>query len=249
MANYRKTIIIDVETGGLDPSKDSLLEVCIKELNGKVLLNTLVSNTEQLNINPSALDINQLDEENIKKNGISDFDCYNKIRNILINLNQEDENTKKSLNLSPDFAISGKNVIFDINFIKELFKRHNDELDNYIERYRFLEIDTLLLSHEIRNNMTFPNLSLENVCNHFKIDFIPHRAYNDVIASEKLLNKLINNKRTLQEILFKVYSINPQLIFFNVDFHRECEKEAGHKINFIQFMDAKQTYLGSKKEK
>jgi len=245
----RVIVNLDIETGGLNPSTDAILEVCMKRFNGEILINTLVSNTSKLNINQTTLDVNNISLEETKKKGISDFALYNKLKTIFQKLQLEVNDIENEKNVSSQIVFTGKNVQFDLKFIEELFRRHNDELDSIIYRYRILEIDSLILAYEIRNKTLFSSLSMSNVCDFFNIQFEPHRAKNDVIANEKLLNKLINNKRTLKEIMFKVYSSNPQLIYYNADFHREVEKEAGHPINFLHFIEKKIQYLGKWKKK
>ena len=188
--NFTKLLYLDVETGGLDPSKHALLS--ISGLIYSYNQNTNSFDNESFNyyINPpanyiiekSALEINGLTED-----FISQQETYEQVYKKLITL--FDKYIDK-YNKDDKFLLITYNGKFDISFLQEFFKYNkNDFLFSYISGYN-LDVYELVKHIYYCYNLPLQNLRLTTVCEYFNINHNAHTSLGDVTATCKLYNIL-----------------------------------------------------------
>ena len=185
--NLNTFVAIDLETTGLNPKEESIIEVsAVKFINGKKdsIFSQLTNPGKP--ISPFIEDLTGINNDMVKGKSI--------FKDILNEL----------LDFVGDFPIIGHNVNFDINFIKEHSK---DGLDLRVSNKI---CDTYLLSkialfsneeHSLESISEFYGFSIEG----------SHRATNDAINSGKILIRLLEDLVEFEsEILSRINSIFSQ---------------------------------------
>ncbi|MDE6748080.1 MAG: 3'-5' exonuclease [Lachnospiraceae bacterium] len=157
-------VCLDLETTGLDPKKDKIIEIgAVRVRDGEIvaMLETF--------INPDRA----LDERIIELTGIVDEQLQDApdIRDILPEL----------LDFIGDDVLLGHSVLFDYSFVKRAAVN---------ERLTFEKngIDTLKLARKFLPDLE--SRSLEFLCRHFEIEHSAHRAIADAKATLVLYRKL-----------------------------------------------------------
>lgn len=158
-------VVIDIETTGLDPSYDEIIEIAALKINS----NEIVDKFETL-IKPSE----PLDEFIIGLTGITNEMLENspKIQDVLSNF----------LNFIDNNILVGHNVNFDINFLYDyIMAIYNKPFNNdYIDTMRL----TRKLTPELKHHR------LKDMVKYFNIEnFVAHRAMPDVLATYEILTK------------------------------------------------------------
>lgn len=170
--------LIDIETTGLNPYFDSIIEIaCIKFRNGFEIdrFQSLIQPDQRYDDNTF------VDDFIISFTGITNemLETAPKFDTIFADL----------WNFLKDELIVGHNVNFDINFLYDSFQCHNNIIFN--NDY----VDTLRLSRHILPELDHHGLN--DLTDHFEISLPHHRALNDcLITQEVLLNltKIITDK-------------------------------------------------------
>lgn len=169
MEKIKPYVIIDLETTGLDPINDRIIEI------GAIRIGE--ENKEYSAIIKQEIDV---PEKIIDLTGIS----YQEIKG--------GKGEEIAINELMDFIgediILGYNINFDIKFINEALKRHGKS------KLRNMTYDVMKY---VKNDKLFlKNYKLETVLKEYEIDIVvPHRALEDVKIIQELigkLNKLVN---------------------------------------------------------
>ena len=165
MKQLESYIALDLETTGLNPKKDKIIEIgAVKVCDGNVV------DTFQTLVYPGI----HIKEEVEKLTGIS-----NEMVKYAYNIN---EVVPKFLEFAKDLPLVGHNIMFDYSFIKKA-------IVNYGEAYERLGIDTLKLSRKFLPNLEKKNLNY--VCEYLNIkNENHHRALNDALAAHIIFEKL-----------------------------------------------------------
>ncbi len=195
MKQLESYIALDLETTGLNPKKDKIIEIgAVKVCDGNVV------DTFQTLVYPGI----HIKEEVEKLTGIS-----NEMVKYAYNIN---EVVPKFLEFAKDLPLVGHNIMFDYSFIKKA-------IVNYGEAYERLGIDTLKLSRKFLPNLEKKNLNY--VCEYLNIkNENHHRALNDALAAHIIFEKLKkqfyhSNLEQFQwkPLLFKVKKEQPMTKF------------------------------------
>lgn len=104
----RSPLSLDVETGGLNPKKCALLSIGAVSDAGEFYVE--IRPTKRLEASEEALEINSLDLESLRKNGIPEAKALKMFFEFA--------------ELSGDVTILGQNPTFDAGFIRAACKRH-----------------------------------------------------------------------------------------------------------------------------
>lgn len=182
-----KFLVLDTETGGLDPTKHSLLSVAM------IAYDTNIPHSEEnqdhflikhdeYTVTGAALVLNCLSVSSIHKYGISTEEAVWRISRF-INSNFDSKN---------DFMILGKNPAFDKSFLKTLFDKHNVSVDDYIS-HRYLDLSSLVgLAKDLLLYPADRSTGLGAVADFYKVkgSLTPHEALDDCIMTIKLYNHL-----------------------------------------------------------
>jgi len=197
--NYSKFIAIDIETTGLIPSQDKIIEIAaIKFINGEI------KDTFTQLINPGR----NLEPYIIELTGIND--------SMLLTEPTFEKVEKDFLNFIEDIPLVGHNIIFDLNFLSNYSYKFKNQLDINTS------CDTYFLSKIFCYNRG--SFSLLSMCKYYNIDVTSsHRANVDALNCGKLFLKLIQDIKkidisNIQEIInfSKLYSLPNNYVLKNI---------------------------------
>lgn len=168
----------DLETGGLTPNRNPIIEL------GFIILDEKLKELERGEclvqnygiLDPAALKVSGIKEDDLAERGIPKEALYNKLKETFAKYKGK-------------VALVGHNIIsFDNRFLTKLFEDFNDDLTKHVSN---AALDTLLLSRLV--NQTIPSHSLKSLCAHYGIPMTTHhRAIADVETTIKLFKALLS---------------------------------------------------------
>jgi DNA polymerase III epsilon subunit-like protein len=128
-------VSIDLETGGLNPKENSLLEIgmasFIDNKRGPELF--LKIKYDKYNVTEGARKVNGFDAIEHEKTAINPKEALIKIKSYFKEL--------MILNNGKKIMAAGRNVNFDISFLRQFFKSYSDEgLDDYLFFYHLFDL-------------------------------------------------------------------------------------------------------------
>lgn len=200
------TFVFDLETTGLNPFHDDIIEIAIKKLNTDIIYHSYVKPTKTFNgkfVPEIVTNITKITHDMILKLGISQF----MLCQYLFKFIKKHSNDNEYI-----YLIAHNGISFDMLFIYNLLKRFITNIDDnkkeyYINIYNKLRcIDTLVLSRLLLPEIK--SYSQTNLCNIYNIQQLnPHSAVGDVNDLEKIYNNLIEkiiNKKS--ENIYNLYN-------------------------------------------
>ena len=170
--NTKTYVIIDLETTGLDPINDRIIEIgAIRTGKDSKEYSTLIR--QEINIPQKIRDLTGISDEDIKK-GKTEETAINEIMDFI----------------GEDMLV-GYNINFDIKFINEALKRQKKP------KVKNMTYDVMKY---VKNDKLFlKNYKLETVTEEYGIkEKEPHRALEDVMIIQKLIAKLDKLNKTLK---------------------------------------------------
>ena len=181
-------IVLDIETGGLDPKEHSLLEISgILWKPGEIIQPVFDCYIKEENITtvPRAMEINQIDLNKVHKHGRSPKEAINYIRNRLDDVLGVERRPVKIL---------AHNANFDYSFLQRLYQLadktiHRDFYSRTIDSASILEF--LMIVDHIKGNRASADVLFESTNNQIK-DNERHRSYYDALATAKSMETLFN---------------------------------------------------------
>ena len=188
MRGLQNFICLDLETTGLNPKKDRIIEIgAVKVRNG-----TIIDTFSQL------IDPRQTLEERVEQlTGISSKELAGKptIQEILPKLQEF---------LGEDVLL-GHQILFDYSFLKRAFT--NEKIS-----FERMGVDTLKLARQFVTDCQ--SKKLETLCQHYEIEHQAHRALADALATVQLYQKLVENYYKQEDfepkpLIFKVKKESP----------------------------------------
>ena len=157
-------VCIDLETTGLDPKKDKIIEIgAVKVENNKVV------EEWETYINPNR----KLDERIVELTGIHDEQ--------LSQAPEIGEMLPKLLEVTEGEALLGHRVMFDYSFLKKAAVDHKISFERS-------GIDTLKIARKYL--MSLESRGLGYLCRYYGIDHNAHRALGDARATVQLYQRL-----------------------------------------------------------
>lgn len=184
-----KIIFIDTETGGVNAEKSALIQLSgIIEIDGteKEKFNFYIKPFENSEVNEKALEVQRrtLEELGTEKY-IDESIIYKKFLEILDKyIDKYDKNDK--------FIVAGYNVKFDIDILKALFERNNNKfLFSYFNSSMLDPLYSVRLLQVAGILPVLENNKLETWCKYFNIELKAHDSLQDITATKKLIEKLI----------------------------------------------------------
>jgi DNA polymerase III epsilon subunit family exonuclease len=169
----KSIVVLDIETTGTAFTDDKITEIgAVKVIDGEIIekFSTLV--------NPER----KIPENIVELTGIND--------EMVANAPTFNEVAGDLYKFCYGSIIVAHNLNFDYTFIKNQSKKCD-----YV--YSNRGIDTLTVAREVLP--TLSNHKLNTVCEHFGIEFLHHRAYNDALATAQMLIELIKIKGSMPE--------------------------------------------------
>jgi DNA polymerase III epsilon subunit-like protein len=175
----KSVVFIDVETGGLDPSRHALLSIGLVHWNDGIIkekLEIFILPGEK-EISSSALTINGINLQEHSKKALPINQAIEVFRNFISRI------SIKSI-------IGGHNTLFDAQFLTYQGINLRDYfLYGYIDTKAIARF--LIHAHVIESDST----SLKNLCDLYSIEIDVHNALGDALASALLYNKFIELMR------------------------------------------------------
>ena len=185
-----KIIFIDTETGGVNPEKSALIQLSgIIRIDKKDVekFNFYIKPFENSEVNEKALEVQgrTLDELKTEKY-IEEKEVYKQFINLLDKYIDKYDKTDK-------FIVAGYNVRFDVDILKALFQRHgNNFLFSYLDSSMLDPLYSIRLLQIAGILPVLENNKLETWCKHFGIESKAHDSLEDIVATKKLIGKLIS---------------------------------------------------------
>lgn len=210
-------VCLDLETTGLDPKVDKIIEIgAVRVENGEIV------DTFQSFVNPGRM----LSEKITELTGISDED--------LKNAPSIEEVLPKFLEFSGDLCLLGHSVLFDYSFIKKAFVNMDGK-----NKYEKEGIDTLKISRKHLASLESRRLSY--LCAYYKIEQKAHRALEDAIATHKLYWKLTADFFKGNEEDFQpqrlIYNVKRETPITKAQKERLSKLIALHNIDYLYDLD------------
>lgn len=184
-----KILFIDVETGGLDAAKQSILTfgACIWPFEPGSF-NTCIEFAIRENdiiVENEAMNVNKIDLENIKKYGMSPDTAVHHLYGWLRN----------HFDMKSSITLGGYNAQFDVSMLKRLFRLANRE-DIVSERASIFGhriVDLASIARFLKDAGKIPCEPKSNlVFEHFNCTpLIPHTALHDAIAAACCYDKML----------------------------------------------------------
>ena len=179
------TLVIDLETGGLNPKTDAVCSVSAKKYGEG--FKTWYIKPYNKKYNEKAMQINGLTEEDLKEQGVTTLEFISQFIGFLYNNFDYDETTKK---FKQNIKLLGHNVKFDMGFLRKL-------LPLYDFYFSYHHKDTMIVAEFLRDAGLFKSssLSLVEVYKHLfgedKLTFCAHSSVADVMMCEKIYKYFI----------------------------------------------------------
>ena len=184
-----KIIFIDTETGGVNAEKSALIQLSgIIEVDGteKEKFNFYIKPFENSEVNEKAIEVQGRTFEELRTDKyIDESIIYKKFLEILDKyIDKYDKNDK--------FIVAGYNVKFDIDILKAFFERNNNKfLFSYFNSSMLDPLYSVRLLQIAGILPILENNKLETWCKYFNIELKAHDSLQDITATKKLIEKLI----------------------------------------------------------
>lgn len=182
-----KILVLDTETGGLDPSNASLLTVGMIAADygtGKVHDQLYLEIKHDIyEVAAGALRVNKI--KDLVKHDKSAVSCKDAVGQIVDFL---EKNFKKSVPVAP----FGQNINFDIGFMKQLFKKANADYNDFFS-YQYLDTMPILRFLAMLDVIPQSAVKLDGARKHFNIKTkrgAAHNALDDCEATLALIRAL-----------------------------------------------------------
>lgn len=187
-------LVVDMETGGLDPKYHPVLSIGTVLMDDRLRIvrewETLVRPFKGCVIDPKALDVNQLEPEVCAQMGMAEEDVLDHIEWEL----HEFERQAKEPDRKIKTVWAGQNPSFDWDFYMAMLGR-NKKMKSGL--WDFHKLDTWCLGVQALYDPTkgvedaVRNSGLSKLGNHYGITFQAHNALADAKASAELIQKLL----------------------------------------------------------
>lgn len=185
-----KIIFIDTETGGVNPEKSALIQLSgIIRIDKKDIekFNFYIKPFENSEVNEKALEVQGRTLEELKTDKyVEEKEVYKQFINLLDKYIDKYDRTDK-------FVVAGYNVRFDVDILKAFFQRHrNNFLFSYLDSSMLDPLYSIRLLQIAEILPVLENNKLETWCKHFGIELKAHDSLEDIVATKKLIGKLIS---------------------------------------------------------
>ena len=179
-----KFVVIDVETGGLDERRHSILEFAavIWEDGAIKTSGRWLIREKYITAVPEALEVNKISISAVLRDGLDPAICVGKFEELLDHFYPPDER----------IHLAGWNVHFDERFLKRLYEKAGIQYRRF--DYHLLDLTAVALFFQTIAKFQFESFGLDSVLEQFKIPIMAgarHTALGDADATARLLTKFV----------------------------------------------------------
>ena len=181
-------VVLDTETGGLDPTKHSLLSIGVVVLNDNLEelgRKEIFVKEDEIVADEIALKINKINLEWLKENG---KDPFNAIVELEWFLAQFFDCSKESA-----ISLAGHNIQFDVGFMKRLYRLTNGQ-KKYEQTFSHRVVDTASVLRFLKlAGISSAGSSSNKAFEYYKIVVAEEKrntALGDAVATAELLRKM-----------------------------------------------------------
>lgn len=184
-----KLLVIDTETGGLDPATHSILSVgAIIWEDGKLMDSFEVYVLEPtLQVDKKAMEVNRISLPWLHQHGLNPADAVKQFIAFI------ERNFNEYQNQRDKVPIVGHNINFDVGFLKRLFSLAGQNYDEVFS-HRVLDTAGILRFLSLAGKISIHGAGSTAAFDYFHIDINSserHTALADARATGQLLTKLI----------------------------------------------------------
>ena len=184
-----KLLVIDTETGGLDPKLFSILSLGAVVWNDREILDSFeVFVTEpEIKAEREALEVNQINLDWLKANGVPPAEAVSRFH-LFLDKNFGAGASREKIN------VVGHNVSFDVGFLKRLYSFTDYKYDEVFS-HRVLDTAGIVRFLIIVGKLPLESAGSTAVFEHFQINVETgkrHTALADASATATLLTRLVD---------------------------------------------------------
>jgi DNA polymerase III alpha subunit (gram-positive type) len=188
MKKNQTYLVVDTETGGLDPEKQSILSIAGVAWQANKCLEPLFDFyicEEEIETTKRALEVNKIDLEVVKEEGYGPYEAVKEIKKAL---NKRFTHDRKPI------MLVGHNIAFDIGFIKRLYNQagqdyYSDFKDRALDTATILEF--FMIAGEIEGFRASADVLFK--ATGVEIDEKDrHTAKGDAVATAKAIDELVS---------------------------------------------------------
>ena len=181
----KRFLVVDTETGGLDPVRNCLLTIgAVVWDNGKILAEReFFVLEERFDITPSSLLVHQVDLRDLAKRGQSPKKAVAEFLKF----------ARRYFPKKDRIALAGHNVGFDAGFLKRLFTQAGLDYDTHVS-HRLLDTASILGYLNLAGKLPLTSRGLSEAIKYFKLKVDPskrHTALEDARVTAALLTRLV----------------------------------------------------------
>ena len=178
-----RLLVIDTETGGVDPTKFSILTFAGAIWEDERILDTIEFSVREprVRVEPEAMLINRIDLNEHKRHAIAPQQATRMLGELL------DRHFP-----GVPVSIAGHNVNFDVSFLKRLYRIAGEEYPSRFSR-RHIDTASILGFLDLCGLISLAKPSLDNALRLFEIPYETqsrHTALGDVLVTCELLNRM-----------------------------------------------------------
>jgi DNA polymerase III epsilon subunit-like protein len=185
-----KILWFDVETTGLNSVENDIISLAmIIEIDGIVMeeLYLKIQPCNPDNISNEALTIN-----GFKREEFSTFLPPKEAhKQIITFFNKYVDKYKKNKTINDKLIPAGYNVLFDVQFLSEFFKKVGDNYFGSFVDYHKLDVASIVLFLQMHNKIKIEGYKLINVANYLNASINAHDAQSDIRATREVAYKLL----------------------------------------------------------
>lgn len=183
----REFLILDCETGGVDPFKNSLLTIGLVAMKYDPEIDSLVYEdsieiilkSDYYNVTEKAMEINQLDLEYLQAEGNTPEEAVQIIQAFIMD------------NFEEKPIVVGHNVGMDKYFLSKLLQEYGYSWD-YFFSHRLIDVMGILWGMHFSGQIPLSACNSEGSLKHFWVENLdPHNAESDAMAIGELFEELI----------------------------------------------------------
>jgi len=183
-----KIIYLDTETTGVDPVRNDLTQIAgIIEIDGKEKerFNLFVKPINMDNISPEALELTHKTMDELL-NYPTAKQAYEEFTGILGKYVDKFDKEDK-------FVVAGYNVEFDLGFLRQFFYKNGDKY--FGSWFKSVTIDPLPVLRFLAGfgKVDMFDYKLGTVCKNFGFELDAHDAFNDIVATKKVIEAVYIN--------------------------------------------------------